>query len=109
MTEQNHIGRPCIYATMEKVQDLEVLMVTKLQDLGKLIEQRFDAQDKALILQASKNTAEFSHIKDNIDSLKTYRDTQQGRASQSSVFIGWGIALLAIAISVVASIVAMVR
>ncbi len=104
MNEQNHLGRPCKYATTERVDDLKELIVTKVRDLEKLIDQRFDYQDKALTLQAEKNTAEFSHIKDNIDSLKTYKNTQEGRASQTSVFIGWGIALLAIIISVVAMV-----
>ncbi len=101
MNEQNHIGRPNKYATVEQVDDLKELTISEIKNLEKLVNMRFDYQDKALVLQAEKNTAEFSHIKDNIDSLKTYKDTQEGKASQTSVFIGWGIAGLAIIISIV--------
>ncbi len=101
---ENHIGRPNKYATIVQVDDLKELTISEIKNLEKLVNLRFDYQDKALTLQSDKNTAEFSHIKDNIDSLKTYKNTQQGKASQASVFIGWGIALLAIIISVVAMV-----
>ena len=104
MVNENHVGRPRIYATIVQVDDLKELTILEIKNLEKLVNLRFDYQDKALTLQSDKNTAEFSHIKDNIDSLKTYKNTQEGKASQTSVFIGYGIALLAIVISVVAMV-----
>jgi len=101
MNEQNHKGRPRIYATIEQVDDLKELTISEIKNLEKLVNLRFDYQDKALVLQADKNTADIKHINEKIDSLGTYKDTQEGKASQTSVFIGWGIAGLAIIISVV--------
>jgi len=70
-----------------------------------------EAMKDQAALNITRNEAEAKHnaIESDIDELKVSAAEMRGKASQSSVFIGWGLTLISIVIAVVALLHGMLK